>query len=210
MPNVFMPLGTGADFDQARAVINANFAQLDNEAVTKVFKRASGNAFVQGKLPGDTGYGFLMYDTNGLVAIACYVDSSGQPILKVAKEGYDALTATNDQLVFNSAQNVFKIVLTGTGVLDANGATAGVPITNVIPHNLGYTPIPQVFMDNGGALSPLPFATGNGLSGGSVTFNTWVYATVSSTDLHISLVPGSTASYGLFNYRYYLLQETAN
>lgn len=66
MPFRFVPIGSNASLVEALAVINANFAQLDQETVTKTFKQANGNAIVEGKLPYDGGYGSLYYDSTGL------------------------------------------------------------------------------------------------------------------------------------------------
>lgn len=223
MPNRFLPLGTGADFDQARAVINANFAQLDNEVVTKVFNRANGNAFIEGKLPGDIGYGFLMYDTNGLVAIACYVDSTGQPILKVAKEGFDALTATNDQLIFNSAQNVFKIATTNTATVSVpDPIAAGATVTTPVAHGLGASPAFDVYVNipsyagytGTGQLTKVPGdVIGTvGASGGQIFLRG--NARVDATNIYFDVTNHSASSLaglaGTWTFKYYIQQETAN
>lgn len=221
MPNVFVPLGKGAGFEEARAVINANFAQLDNEALTKVFKRAGGNAIVNGRLPGDTGYGFLLYGTDGLVAIACYVDSDGNPILKVAKEGYDALTATDDQLIFNSSQNVFKIVntvdvslnvvLTGTGAATASATVA---------HGLSYTPAYNAFITIDptlAALSPIPAENGPNpflvmtTTAGGLTVIGFLQVSVNATNVTFAGQISASGSATLSNSAtVYLYQESAS
>lgn len=185
MPNVFVPIGKDATIEQLITAINNNFAQLDQEAVTKVF-RVAGNSpgLIQGKLPNDVGYGFLLYDGDN-VAIACYITPTGTPILKIAKDGYDALTADNSQLIFNSAQNVFKIVntLAGSIAIDfaARGAAGSDTVfsdnsTNslVLPHGLTFIPSIQVFgydtskyipISNGGLLQAPGFSTTNPQTG---------------------------------------------
>jgi hypothetical protein len=181
MPNVFVPIGKDATLEQLISAINNNFAQIDQETVTKIFRVANNSpGFIQGKLPNDTGYGFLLYDGDN-VAIACYITPDGTPVLKVAKDGYDALTATDDQLIFNSQQNVFKIakILTGDIAIDfaARGA-AGVAggfsenSTNslVLLHGLTYIPSILVYgydtsqyipISNGGLLKSPGFSTTN-------------------------------------------------
>lgn len=219
MPNTFVPIGKGSSFDEALPVINTNFAQLDKEAVTKVFKQASGNAVVQGKLPGDIGHGFLMYDPAGLVSIACYVDAAGQPVLKIAKDGFDALTATNDQLILNSAQNVFKIVGTGEAHIEAYSANTGganygffQSPTVTITHNLGFTPAIIAYVNNGGNYILLPWTFPNGTSSTSFALTEVRVGTTSSTATFLSttLALNRADTITGFSIKYYLLQETAN
>lgn len=60
---------------------------------------------------------------------------------KVAQDGFDVLTATDDQLIFNSEQNMFKIakVVTGTYSLTGTDITNGYFMFD-IDHDLGYIP----------------------------------------------------------------------
>jgi hypothetical protein len=69
MPFRFIPVNPGTDYDQAMAVMNNNFAQLDNETVTKTFKQANGNAIVEGKLPYDGGYGSMYYNSDDVTTV---------------------------------------------------------------------------------------------------------------------------------------------
>lgn len=92
MPNRFVPVNPGTEFDQAMAVMNGNFAQLDSEAVTKTFKQPSGNAIIEGKLPYEGGYGFLFYDPNGVPSIVFGILPDGTMGLVIANEGVDVLS----------------------------------------------------------------------------------------------------------------------
>lgn len=69
MPYRFSPIGANSSFSDALPVINNNFAQLDQEAITKTFKQAKGNSVVTGKLPGESAYGTLYYDVDGNLVI---------------------------------------------------------------------------------------------------------------------------------------------
>lgn len=141
MPNRFLPLRSGTDMDQLLAILNKNFGELDGETITKVFSVSQSNpGFIQGKLPNGLGYGFLMYTPDNKVAIACYIDANGQPVLRVAKEGFDAVTGTNDQLIFNSAQNIFKIVDTDTATINVPSSADDFSDSITIDHNLGFVP----------------------------------------------------------------------
>lgn len=150
-------------------------------------------------------------------------DSTGKMAVKVAKPGYDAATASDDELIFNSSQNVFKIVDTGILIVAApsvsfSANSMATATTNAtFSHNLGYTPAVLVFSDlGGGILRSLPFSN-TGISGG---LNNWTQQNVSvqitSTSLTIinefvvsSTVSGTASGLGI-TVRYYLLQETAS
>ena len=130
--------------------------------------------------------------------------------LKVSQEGVDVFSAANDDLVFNSDQNVFKIVSSGTSIIDATSATAGVAISNTVAHNLGYIPAFQAYYSAGGFFYQLPNSTGWGASGGVMTFTNWIFAAVDDTNIYLYFIPSASGDIGLFPVKYYLLQETAN
>jgi hypothetical protein len=54
--------------------------------------------------------------------------------LKISKDGEDVKTASNDNLIFNSAQNVFKIV--GAGTMTVNKAGGSETGSDSIQHGL--------------------------------------------------------------------------
>jgi hypothetical protein len=89
MPNRFLPLSPSASFSEALPVINGNFAQLDNETVTKTFKQANGNAVVEGKLPYDGGYGSLYADTTGTPRILIGIAPDGEIDIGASTSGQD-------------------------------------------------------------------------------------------------------------------------
>jgi len=130
----------------------------------------------------------------------------------VSKEGVDVTTNTDtNNFIFNSNQNVFKIVKTGTVTVQAN-ATAGVPIETVVRHDLGYVPIPLVYLTDTttSIIYPLPAATAMSVSLGNVGFNNWSEATATAEVLDIVFTSGTTANWGTLIYKYYLLQESAS
>ena len=184
MPNRFVPLQPGTDQSQQIAVINQNFGELDNETVKKLYDDTSGNHRI-------------------------FLDGAAGT-LKIAKSGFDVTKATDDQLAFNSAQNTLKIVQTGTASLVANVLSAGGSVEVLVPHNLGYAPIPQVYSLINGYYKPLPTYTGITTSGVNMAFNTWVECMSDSTNLVIRFWSGTINNWGTFNFKYYLLQETAN
>jgi len=156
-----------------------------------------------------------------------------QPNFKISKSGFDVLTATDDQLIFNSSQDVLKVAKTDTASLSINfpshTGTAGNDIATVtIPHNLGFIPIAQVFQEDilGVADFRRPIGSGS-IDPSNIGFNINPLAQVIvsyydiSTDidnLYISYTRcyamGSGFSTGTqvesYTFKYYLLQETAN
>jgi len=89
MPNRFLPISQSSDLEDVKRVVNANFAQIDNESITKTFKQAGGNAIVQGQLP-DGSYGSIYYDSDNIarVLIGIY---DGRPGIWISKDGLDVL-----------------------------------------------------------------------------------------------------------------------
>jgi hypothetical protein len=95
MPFRFIPVNPGTDYDQAMAVMNNNFAQLDNETVTKTFKQANGNAIVEGKLPYDGGYGSMYYNSDGIPTIIIGILPDGTVAIIQSKNGTDVTTVVS-------------------------------------------------------------------------------------------------------------------
>lgn len=144
-------------------------------------------------------------------------DASGKRVVKVAKEGFDARTATDDELIFNSGQDIFKIVdvlsepfsfVTGAGE-----TTQAVTIT----HNLGYSPLRQSSI-TGSLLyiaptdAPIPLivpgsATATGLNLALVVADVLADATKIQYSISIFAGSGNTISGTITAY---ILQETAS
>lgn len=129
--------------------------------------------------------------------------------LKVSQAGTDVYDATDEQLVFNSGQNVFKIVQKGETTVSAdNSGGTGVVGTVTVTHNLGYIPVVLGFFGDGSLHSPLPKILSSSVSTSvdikeyvsieaitSTTFQVWYYK-----------ANAGSASYPIV---YYVLQETA-
>lgn len=133
--------------------------------------------------------------------------------MKVSKSGKDVKTAAAGDLIFNSSQDVFKIVTSGTVSIATSGAsTIG---SAQFPHNLGIIPAVIAFVDLGpGAISetyvPLPAVVQGGFSAGFLAISE--YVTVSSIDtVNVSFnYYRSIAGSGTYTIKVYILQETAN
>lgn len=156
---------------------------------------------------------FQMNDTQNVPRMIIDAPNS---VIKISKIGINVLTASDEQLVFNSNQNIYKIVAKDVNTLVNDGSTQTVL---TIPHNLGFVPIALCFLNNstigtiGTNLSlQLPTFTEasiGGVTAGVVTFAAYLFSVVDQTNLDIVLfnATGAPKSYDI---TYYLLQETAN
>jgi hypothetical protein len=169
--------------------MNKNILELKNNEVVQYFKDDTGTRRVMmGKGP-DGFYG-----------------------LKVSQEGNDVYTATNDQLVFNSDNNVFKIVLSGIAVVNY-AASAGQAETTVA-HNLGFVPAGMVYLipDNAAYYQPTPLVVTDISTGAVLQEFDWY---VDDTNLTLRFTKNNVAGSGYASastasYKYFLFQETAN
>lgn len=131
----------------------------------------------------------------------------------VAKPGIDVTSATDPaNFIFNSNQDVFKIVLSGeTSITTTDGSVSGSQTRVTVPHNLGFTPIPLAFINIGNNISPLPTWTilGYDTTFQRLDFGTWIQATTDKTNLYIDGYSATSVSLS-HPIKYYLLQETAN
>jgi hypothetical protein len=95
----------------------------------------------------DKGFLGMSVNTGTLDTMFAGRDSSGRTVVKIAKDGFDAKTATDDQLIFNSSQNIFKIVKKDTGTIPAFSIAAGGSAVLAIPHGqVNKVPICRVFV----------------------------------------------------------------
>jgi hypothetical protein len=180
--------------------MNKNFAELDAQATTQLYYDA----------------------TTGLPSISIGVQQDKSSAIKVAKSGFDVTTTGNANLAFNSAQNVFKIIGTGSVTVTSalvNRAVVGVAMTGVTTnyaHGLSIIPGIVGFVFDG-AYSPLP-AEGISSTNGNYYVRDFIELSVDATNVSVfitSLVQvfvAGAASIGPNTYtiKYYLLQETAN
>lgn len=146
-------------------------------------------------------------DEDNLIRLLILADGNNF-VIKITPEGVDALTATDDQFIFNSAQNVFKIVDSGVLTVDYL-AGSGQGITEY-EHGLGFIPGAIVYFTDGVNYQPVPIYMHNS-SGICTQFLDWY---ITSTHLVVRItknnVAGSDfANASTRNFRFYLLQETA-
>lgn len=142
-------------------------------------------------------------------------------IMKISKEGFDALTATDAQLIFNSANNLFKIAATNTASFGTTSAgSSGAGFQKTIDIDTGVTatvPLIALCFAYAAGQPPLMLPLIETMSG--PTFGGYIayrmdatpYVNVVDNEMHItirmnnyigSILPSLTV-------RWYLLQETA-
>lgn len=140
--------------------------------------------------------------------------------LRTSEAGVDVFNATNDQLTFNSNNNVFKVVQSG----EASGAVASLTEnatdTTTIPHNLGFAPAAIVYVNGTGSTyltsgRYYPTPTAISIKIGTVYHPGIIFEyQIDDTNLYLTVTNRSTATpitdIGTVNWKYYLLQETAN
>jgi len=138
--------------------------------------------------------------------------------LKVAKAGIDVRDATNEQLIFNSNQNVFKVVSSSTASNTPPNLAQDGNNTLTIAHNLGYIPAATAYLNGTGSpylvsnrYYPLPLAIP--IKIGSTYYPGLIYEfMVDINNIYLSVTNQSAlnpVTIGTNNWKYYLLQETA-
>lgn len=150
--------------------------------------------------------------------------------MKISKPTLDVINATDDELIFNSGQNIFKIV--GTGTLTIPNANLNFIVNqtynnttgNTAAHGLSFTPAVLGFVEYSGGGRTLMPATEINSGGGTVSTGGGLQITnftISTDATYVSVIANSVA-YGEYDWtgtpmfggtrtvKYYLLQETAN
>lgn len=184
----FKLIGGGSSLDTAVSDINQNILELKGREVTEIFKDDTGTRRVLLGKGADGFYG-----------------------LRVSQEGVDVYTATLAQLVFNSDNNLFKIVASGTTTLDYDGnvntfATVAHGQSN-IPIVLAYVQLPNNanFSPMAGQYVPMPvYINRTGLPAVQCV------QSVDSTNIYLRVHDIYAPPNQTYNFRYYVLQETAS
>jgi hypothetical protein len=145
----------------------------------------------------------------------------------VAKAGVDAATNTDaNNWIFNSNQNVFKIISTGTGsVTVGNGDTAR-DKTTIIPHGLDHVPIVVGFIQNPsgdiqGSIGEVqcPYGIYGLTNTGSfpsvlLPLLQYYYVGADATNIYLVVLSSDVSFYSqlkqTFTFKYYILQETSS
>lgn len=133
--------------DRVNPTVNAPDVQMNpmGHATSSISPRAQGTQGAGKVVTKDS----KIIANDGLNNIGLFgFDDAGNMVVKVAKPGFDANSATDDQLIFNSGQDVFKIVEKGSSSIPS--FTVGTGQTRVslvtIPHGLSFTPIVDLYV----------------------------------------------------------------
>lgn len=126
----------------------------------------------------------------------------------VASPGIDVTIATDAQLIFNSSQDIFKIVTSGIATIPAVASTGRSSIT--VTHNLGFVPSIVGYTVVDGIYGPLPSIVVN--LTGTVAYIIDIENLTTTTVDFVTQVNSTAIPSGLsaIPVKYYLLQETAN
>lgn len=182
-----------------RPLSSANSVESNNNAVNDFMREFQGDQVVR-VLKDDQGTRVLILDKDGL--------RTTEP-----GSGIDVYTATDDQLTFNSARNTLKVVASGTYSITKPAST--ISVEELAPHGLDYIPTLVINVES------FTTSPGEWRMGVTTTHNTatGVMVAVGTADVDATNVkfkattPSGGSRYGdelVYNYKYYLLQETAN
>lgn len=166
----------------------------------------------------DTTFGFSVADTTGTERLRGGTFSDGNIKIKLSQPGYDVASAADDQLIWSSDFNSFKIVQSGTVNITVPSGSFYEQYTSTVLHGLGYIPIPLVLVTpptgSGLTLQALPYYIYTFVLGTATVpvLNMQTTASVNSTSVIIDLIAKTSIAVftGDWTFKYYLLRETAN
>jgi hypothetical protein len=176
----------------------------------------------------------IYYNNSGVPTVLLGLRKSTTPVqrgLFVSQDGIDVTQATDAQLVFNSNQNIFKIVKSGNTSIppvsfDSSGGLIFQSI--IIPHGFSFIPVLQAYAQ----IKYINFPTGvlssntipayvtlpyNGNAGfapnGNYTY--YIDAAIDNTNIYFTYYYFSNSAYGAASFpttpiKYNLLQNTVN
>lgn len=164
----------------------------------------------------------VAYDGSNNIGLFGF-DDSGNMVVKVAKTGFDANTATGDNLVFNSGQNVLKVSETAnvtiTGGSVGNGIITTFSQTYTFTGSYTKPPIILAFYSGGGSLGLIAFSGelvplnwGTSANGIKMLYGIIYTASITTTNVAFEMiyinsdtVPHTASDLPM---KIYLLQET--
>ena len=127
--------------------------------------------------------------------------------VKLSQEGSDVQSASDEELIWSSDFNLFKIVESGT--VEVPLASDGTTSSVVVSHSQGVVPIVLAFFDNGSAIFSLPsvLVESSGANAGKILqLLTWQATTTEITFFNQSQLQGTAGG----PVKYYILKETAS
>lgn len=172
-------------------------------------------SIVMGKVSETGETGFIMRE--GTLGRLLATSRDGQFSLRISQAGKEVATATDEELIFNSDRNLFKIIDTKTGKVTVSwvGASPG-PIqtfTKTIAHGQSNTPAILAFANDpteaAGTYRPLPYdvVAYDGVARMGIAAR--MTYSVNQVDLKFTVQTTTNLVNGDWPFRYYILQETA-
>ena len=157
--------------------------------------------------------GLTAYDGTGTRRLHAGTFPDGSVKVKLSQTTHDVATATDDQLIWSSDFNMFKIKAPEitTLVTLATGGTYSI----TVPHTIGGRPAVLAYVEltsSPGQFVQLPYTIVN-VSGTAVGFSGIAQYVVTDTDIRFVVsVDNSIAALvaGSWNFKYYLMVETAS
>lgn len=150
-------------------------------------------------------FGQTFYDSDGVRRMLFGNYPDGNVKAKLSQEGYDVLTATDDQLIWSSDFNSFKIVESGTATIPANAAGADTQYV-IVQTGLDFNPVVIAYVTELNYQFPIP-SIGTGLS----LSQSWTYIVgldgIGAVRFTYSQDATGAANPSGQTVRYYLLRE---
>lgn len=190
--------GDTNNLDTVVGQINQNIAQLKVDEQTKIVKDDTGTRRVLLGKGADGFYG-----------------------LKVSKGSYDVYSTDDENLIFNSNNNLFKIIDSGT-VSIPSGTTPSASVEDYsvdVSHSLGFAPLVIAYtVESNDSLRLFGVLNidSSTLTGGFVETQVMTDEEIFSTDTYVRFYVAHTNATGSGvdflgrTIKYYILQETAN
>ena len=191
MPDVPGRLQLGTTFENSMPILNGIFDALDLENRTKIIKNGTVPQII---------FGYQQAGFNG--------SDYG---LKISKPGIDVTSATADQFIFNSSQDVFRVLKSGTLNLTVPASPAnGSTYTATVAHGQATPPAFIAYALFGGAYYGLPLAAYQfNATIGSFAVGAYIQASIDATNFIVTLGANGFSA-GVYPIRYYFIQETAS
>lgn len=229
-PDMVDPLGSSYDIAKPT---HSEDGQLPEMSLDRTLPRQISTGNMRGiqqfgtpNLFADAGNEFFGVSKNDIPQVLMGKQPTFGEGLYVTREGVDVTKTTlASDFIFNSNQNIFKIVQKGTGTIVNNGSTV---TTGKIAHGLGFVPVALGFLSNAtnsvvgtGLGIPLPIytnasidtilgaATASGNPLPIIAFQTYLSVMADELFFYVFLI-NSTGSPVTYEVTYFLLQESAN
>lgn len=156
---------------------------------------------------GTSVIGLTAYDGDEQRRLLAGTFPDGSVKIKLSREGYDVAVANDNQLIWSSDFNLFKIVLTGTADVVVPVAPNG-SYTTTVAH--GQNTIPAIIAYVKTATEDyrgVPYTDFDLGSPPSIS-GIWYY-TINSTSVIFTIKTNNAFVAGTYTFRYYILLETA-